>query len=270
MHSHDTLSLLYVGQFSVEIPLLPIDPTWTKPKLRPVAATKIHEFAEFDVEKDERKLMVLAREALEKEIKKKQMKQQSAEESEIEDESSDQNCNTTVDATTCSASSSDAVTKASKSSSSRDWKKAALEHYKKEQNDVYEMKASDLKDTEGLVMGRPQYRLLTYKGDEVVGLLHIVKAANSPKQRKTQKEKARHQVQGLLYAGNSKYSYCDYVQFKLLQQTIVYERTRVEPDKSWQGHVVGNVRKHRECYNAIWEKSFKAAVSKDSMEVLNK
>lgn len=200
-----------------------------------------------NVEKDERKLMVLAHDTLEAEIKKQEMKQQSAEKSELKDESSDQKYTTTVGATSCSANLSDAVTKASKSS-----KKAALERYKKEQNnEVYEVKASDLKDTEELIKGRPQYRLI--KGSKEVGLLLIVKAANSSKQLLTQREKAYHQIQALLYAGNSKYLYCDYVQFDL--QTKVYQRTRFEPDKSWQDQVVGNVRKYLEYCDAIWEKT---------------
>lgn len=240
-----------IAQCPVEILLLTrYNPAWAKPKLRPVAATKIHEIA--NVEKDERKLMVLAHDALEAEIKKQEMKQQSAEKSEPKDESSDQKYTTTVGATSCSANLSDAVTKASKSSSSHDLKKAALERYMKEQNnEVYEAKASDLKDTEELIKGRPQYRLI--KGNKEVGLLLIVKAAKSSQQLLTQREKAYHQIQALLYAGNSKYLYCDYVQFDL--QSKVYQRTRFEPDKSWQDQVVGNVRKYLEYCDAIWEKT---------------
>ena len=275
---------------AVEIPLLPIDPTWTKPKLRPVAATDIHKFAKYDVKKinDKQKLMVRACEALEtniEKLKRKKMQKQSADQSDMINESSDQDYDTTnnsanscevfavapelssqqtalreaslqnYDTTNNSTNSCEVFAVAPKSSSQQTAiREAALEHYKKQwSHDVNEMEMDHfLKDTEELITGKPQYRLLKSKGNSKVGLLQIAKVDRPPKPLK-ESDRAYHQIQALLYAGDSKYSYCHHVQFN--QRKKFFLCTEVVPSESWKKKVVGNVRKYFEYYNAIWAKA---------------
>lgn len=221
-----------------------------------MAATNIYKFAKYDVKKliDKQRLMVLAHEALETNIEKlnrKEMQKQSADQNDMMDESSDQDYDTTNN----SANSFEVSAVAPESSSQRTaFREAALECYKRKRNyDVYEMEMDHfLKDTEELITGKPQYRLLKSEGNTEVGLLQIAKAARPPKQLK-ESDKAFHQIQALLYAGKSKYSYCHYVQFN--QKKKYFMCTKVVLENSWKDKVVSNVRKYFEYYDAIWTKA---------------
>ena len=248
-----------LGQCSIEVPS--VDSTWTKPTLRPVAAGNIHKFARYDVEKDRQKLMFLAHETLVANVAKIEKKnQQSADQSDTENESSDQDDDTTNNT---SASSCEVVAVAPESSSKQNaFREAALKHYKKKYRDVYEMEMNHfLTDTEKLITGKPQYRLIKSQEHKEVGLLQIIKAKH-PKQLK-ESDKAYHQMQALLYAGNSKYSYCHYVQCNLEKNIFVI--TIVKRNKRWEKKVVSNVKKYFEYYDAIWAK-----VQKECQDSSNK
>ena len=226
-----------------------------------MAATDIHKFARYDVKKDSQKLMFLARKDLMANIAKiKKKDQQSAD--KVKNESSDQD----YDTTNTSASSCEVVAVAPGSSSKRNtFREAALERYKRKHCDVYEMEMDHfLTDTEKLITGKPQYRLIKSKDHEEVGLLQIVKVSKPPKQLQ-ESDTAYHQMQALLYAGNSKYyaensiknkySYCHYVQCN--HEKNIFVVTEVKQNERWEEKVVSNVQKYFEYYDAIWAKAQK-------------